>query len=65
MNAFSAMTLGRWIQRRPLLGYFALAFAISWGGIVMMALRREPVRIAKSAFPPGDRAFEPQNCGRT
>ena len=34
MTALSAMKLGPWNQRHPLLGYFALAFAISWGGIV-------------------------------
>jgi uncharacterized protein len=40
MNATSAMTLGHWIQCRPLLGYFALAFAISWGGIVTILAAR-------------------------
>lgn len=30
------MTVARWIQRRPLAAYFALAFVISWGGILVM-----------------------------
>jgi uncharacterized protein len=36
MNAHSAMTLGPPASPSPLLGYFALAFAISWGGILMI-----------------------------
>lgn len=31
------MTLAPWLQRHPLLSYFALTFGISWGGILMAA----------------------------
>jgi membrane protease YdiL (CAAX protease family) len=34
------MTLVTWIQRRPLLGYFALTFATSWGGILIILAAR-------------------------
>lgn len=30
------MTVVSWFQRHPLLGYFALTFAISWGGILIV-----------------------------
>lgn len=40
MHAPSAMMLSPWFQRRPLLGYFALAFAISWGGILIIFAAR-------------------------
>ena len=30
------MMLGRWPERHPLIGYFALAYGISWGGIVIV-----------------------------
>ncbi len=30
------MTLERWVRRCPLLGYFALTFGISWGGILVV-----------------------------
>ena len=30
------MTPASWLQRHPLLGYFALAYGISWGGILMI-----------------------------
>lgn len=28
--------IGNWLRRSPLIGYFALAFAISWGGILLI-----------------------------
>jgi hypothetical protein len=30
------MMLVRWLRRWPLLGYFALSYAISWGGILVV-----------------------------
>ncbi len=34
------MRLTPWVQRRPLLGYFTLAFAISWGGLFAVLAAR-------------------------
>jgi hypothetical protein len=31
-----AWTLTSWLRRHPLLGYFALCFGISWGGILLI-----------------------------
>ena len=30
------MTLASWLRRHPMLGYFALAYGISWGGILII-----------------------------
>lgn len=30
------MTLEPWLRRHPLIGYFALAYGISWGGILIV-----------------------------
>jgi hypothetical protein len=30
------MTLVHWLRRQPLLGYFAVAYGISWGGILVV-----------------------------
>jgi hypothetical protein len=35
------MTLVPWLRRHPLLGHFALAYGISWGGI-LIALNQSP-----------------------
>lgn len=32
------MTLAPWLRRHPLLGYFALTFGISWGGILIVLM---------------------------
>ena len=34
------MTLEPWFRRRPLTGYFALAYGISWGGILILYVAR-------------------------
>ena len=34
------MTLEPWFRRRPLTGYFALAYGISWGGILILLVAR-------------------------
>ena len=34
--AQNAMTLMPWLRRHPLLGYFALAYGVSWGGIFVV-----------------------------
>ena len=34
------MTLEPWFRRRPLTGYFALAYGISWGGILILFVAR-------------------------
>ncbi len=33
--------ISNWLRRHPLLGYFALAFAISWGGILLILASRQ------------------------
>ena len=35
------MTLEPWFRRRPLTGYFALAYGICWGGILILLTRQE------------------------
>jgi hypothetical protein len=55
--------ISTWLRRHPQLGRFALAFAISWGAVVM-ALRTNPVRTDRGAFPAVDRAMESQNGSR-
>ncbi len=32
----NAMTLVLWLRRHPLLGYFALTYGVSWGGIFVV-----------------------------
>ncbi len=34
------MTLEPWCRRRPLTGYFALAYGICWGGILILLVAR-------------------------
>ena len=34
------MTLEPWLRRHPLIGYFALAYGISWGGILILLVAR-------------------------
>lgn len=48
------MTITPWLRRHPLIGYFALAFGISWGGIlVVMAVagfNLSPMQPAEAGF---------------